>query len=144
MNKFLYEVDSEKAKELAHARFTDNARVCNYLHTLIENNDDRRFNFTILNLGEVMKIAAIEINLKQEEIEKNLKLEKEQIRDRRMSTIVKELNHKLNMRFDFDEDIDIVKCLYTYNGIGHIFISKMEFCSLLDQSDISIDHLEKI
>lgn len=144
MNKFLYEVDSEKARELADARFTDNAQVCNYLHTLIENNDDRRFNFTILNLGEVMKIAAIEINLKQEEIEKNLKLEKEQIRDRRMSTIVKELNHKLNMRFDFDEDIDIVKCLYTHNGIGHIFISKMEFCLLLDQSDISIDHLEKI
>lgn len=144
MNNFLYEVDAEKARELSDARFKDNAEVCNYLHSLIEKNDDRRFNFTILNLGEVMKISAIEINLKQEEIQKNLKLEKEQIRDRRMSTIVKELNHKLNMRFDFDEDISIVKCLYTYNGIGHIFIDKMGFCELLDQSDISIEHLEKI
>ena len=144
MNNFLYEVDAETAKDLADARFKDNAEVCNYLHSLIKKNDDRRFNFTILNLGEVMKIAAIEINLKQEEIKKNLKLEKEQIRDRRMNTIVKELNQKLNMRFDFSDDVNIVKYLYTYKGIGHIFIDKMGFCELLDQTDISIEHLEKI
>ena len=144
MNNFLYEVSAEKAKELSDARFADNAKVCNYLHRLIKKNDDRRFNFTILNLGEVMKISAIEINLKQDEIQKNLKLEKEQIRDRRMSTIVKELNEKLNMRFDFEEDVKIVKCLYTYNGIGHIFIDKMGFCDLLDKTNISIEHLEKI
>ena len=144
MSEFLYEVNEEKFKELLDLRFEDNAKVCDYLHSLIENNDDRRFNFTILNLGEVMKICAIELEFKKEEIEKYLKLEKEQIRDRRMNNIIKELNQKLNMRFNFSEDIQIISCLYTYNGVGYIYIDKENFCNLLNEVDISIKNLENI
>ena len=144
MSKFLYEVDDEKAKELKRDRAADNADVCHYLNTLVENGDDRRFNFTILNIGEVMKICAIEMQFKQAEIEEYLKLEKEQIRDRRMNNIVKELNDKLNMRFNFHEDIEIVPCLYTHNGVGHIYIDKIGFCNLLDKTDIPMKNLQNI
>lgn len=144
MSEFLYEVNEEKFRELSDLRFKDNAKVCDYLHSLIENNDDRRFNFTILNLGEVMKICAIELEFKKEEIEKYLKLDKEQIRDRRMNNIIKELNQKLNMRFNFSEDIQIISCLYTYKGVGYIYIDKENFCNLLNEVDISIKNLENI
>ena len=144
MSKFLYEIDEEKFKELSKDRLADNADVCNYLDSLIEKQDDRRFNFTILNLGTLMQICAIELNFKQEEIEKYLKLEKEQIRDRRMNNIIKELNHKINMRYDFDEKTEVVTCLYTYNGIGYIYIDKIGFCNLLDTIDIKIQNLEKL
>lgn len=144
MSKFLYEVDEEKFKELADARFEDNADVCNYLSSLIEKNDDRRFNFTILNLGTVMQICSIELDFKQEEITKYLRLQKKQIRDRRMGNILKELNQKLNMRFDFDDDVEIVPCLYTYKGVGYIYIDKIGFCNKLDEIDIGIETLENL
>ena len=144
MSKFLYEVDEEKFNQLAEDRFADNIDVTNYLKELLELEDDRRFNFTILNLGEVMKICAIELNLKSNEIESYLKLEKDKMRDRRMNTIIKELNQKLNLRFNFEEGTEIVPCLYTYNGVGYIYIDKIGFCNLLNDIDIDIDTLSNL
>lgn len=144
MSDFLYEVDDEKFEELGKRRFSDNKNVVTYLQELLDKGDDRRFNFTILNLGEVMKICAIELNLKANEIESYLMLEKNKMRDRRMNTIVKELNEKLNLRFNFEEDTEIVSHLYTYKGVGYIYINKTKFCSLLNDFDIDIDTLSNL
>ena len=144
MSDFLYEVDEEKFEELGKRRFSDNKNVVTYLQELLDKGDDRRFNFTILNLGEVMKICAIELNLKANEIESYLMLEKSKMRDRRMNTIVKELNEKLNLRFNFEEDTEIVSHLYTYKGVGYIYINKTKFCSLLNDFDIDIDTLSNL
>lgn len=144
MSKFLYEVDDDKFLELREERFLDNKDVCEYLQKLVDNDDDRRFNFTMLNLGTLMQICSIELEFKQEEIEKYLKLKKEQIRDRRMNNIIKELNHKINLRYEFDEKTEIIPCLYTYKGVGHIYIDKIGFCKLLDSIDIGIQTLKNI
>lgn len=144
MSKFLYEVDDEKFEELAQARHDDNQDVISYLIALVNEKDDRRFNFTILNLGEVMKICAIELNLKSEEIEGYLKLEKSKIRDRRMNNIIKELNQKLNLRFNFSEETEIVPSLYTYKGVGYIYIDKIGFCNLLNDVNIDIETLSNL
>lgn len=144
MSKFLYEVDDEKFQELAEDKWADNKDVSDFLQKLVDDKDDRRFNFVILNLGEVMKICAIELNLKAKEIESYLQLEKDKIRDRRMNTIVKELNQKLNLRFNFDEEVEIVPCLYTYNGVGYIYIDKIGFCNLLYDVDIDIETLSNV
>lgn len=144
MSKFLYEVDYKKFEELAKDKLADNADVSAFLQKLVDDNDDRRFNFVILNLGELMKICAIELNLKSEEIDGYLKLEKEKIRDRRMNTIIKELNQKLNMRFNLDEKTELVTCLYTYQGTGYIYIDKINFCKLLYDVDIDIETLENV
>jgi len=144
MSKFLYEVDEEKFNELAQARYDDNQDVMSYLIRLCNERNDRRFNFTILNLGEIMKICAIELNLKADEIEGYLKLEKSKIRDRRMNNIIKELNQKINLRFNFDEDTEIIPSLYTYQGVGYIYIDKIGFCNLLDEVDIDIETLSNL
>lgn len=144
MSRFLYEVDDEKFEELAQDKFADNKDVSDFLQKLVEDRDDRRFNFVILNLGEIMKICAIELNLKADEIEQYLKLEKDKIRDRRMNTIIKELNQKLNMRFNLDEKTELIPCLYTYKGVGYIYIDKIQFCKLLYDVDIDIETLSNL
>lgn len=146
MSKFLYEIDDEKFEELRQDRFADNKDVVEFLSNLVADGDDRRFNFTILNLGELMKICAIELGLKNraDEISSHLYVKKEQVRDRRMNKIIKELNAKINIRFTFDEDTEIVPCLYTYKGVGYIYIDKITFCNKLNEIDIDIETLKNV
>ena len=115
-----------------------------FLQDFIDNIDDRRFNFTLLNLGTVMKICAIELDFKSDEIEHSLKLEKDKARNRKMNFILKELNKKINLRYDFDEETEIVPSLYTYDGRGYIYVDKTTFVKLLYEKDIDIETLENV
>ena len=115
-----------------------------WLQKFIDDKDDRRFNFTLLNIGTLMKICAIELEFKQDEIEHTLQLEKQRTRDRKMNFVLKELNKKINLRYDFDEEIEIVPSLYTYEGRGYIYIDKSTFVKLLYEKDIDIETLENV
>lgn len=144
MVKYLHDIDEEKYNELYEAKLADNEDVMKWLQKFIDDKDDRRFNFTLLNIGTVMKICAIELEFKEEEIENALKLEKERTRDRKMGFILKELNKKINLRYDFDEDIEIVPSLYTYQGRGYIYVDKSTLVKLLYDKDIDIETLENV
>lgn len=144
MAEYLHEIDENHFNELAEAKIDDDRKVLNFLAECCENEDDRRFNFTLLNLGTVMKICAIELELKQDEIEHYLKLSKERTRDKKMNFILKELNKKINLRYDFDEKTEIVPFLYTYNGNGYIYVDKELFCNLLYKKDIDVETLENV
>ena len=61
-----------------------------------------------------------------------------------MNFILKELNKKINLRYDFDDDIEIVPSLYTYQGRGYIYIDKSTFVKLLYDKDIDIQTLENV
>lgn len=144
MAEYLHEIEEEKFNELFDSKIEDDKKVLNFLTQCYENKDDRRFNFTLLNIGTVMKICAIELELKGNEIEDYLKLDKDRTRDRKMTFILKELNRKINLRYDFDEDTEIVTCLYTYQGRGYIYVDKSTFCKLLYEKDIDIETLENV
>ena len=144
MVKYLHDIDEDKFNELYEAKLEDNRTVMKFLQEFIDNKDDRRFNFTLLNLGTVMKICAIELDFKSDEIEHSLKLEKDKARNRKMNFILKELNKKINLRYDFDEDIEIVPSLYTYKGRGYIYVDKSTFVKLLYEKDIDIETLENV
>lgn len=144
MAVYLHNIEEEKFNELFDDKIADDKEVLDFLTECYQNKDDRRFNFTLLNLGTVMKICAIELELKQHEIESYLKLEKDRTRDRKMAFILKELNKKINLRYDFDEEIEIVTCLYTYQGNGYIYVDKSTFCKLLYEKDIDIETLENV
>lgn len=144
MTKYLHNIEKEKFDELYQAKLEDNKDVMKLLQKFIDDEDDRRFNFTLLNLGTVMKICAIELEFKAEEIENSLKLEKDKARDRKMAFILKELNKKINLRYDFDEKTEIVPSLYTYEGRGYIYVDKSSFVKLLYEKDIDIETLENV
>lgn len=144
MVKYLHDIDEEKFNELYEAKILDNQSVMTWLQKFIDDKDDRRFNFSLLNLGTLMKICAIELEFKQEEIENILKLEKGRTRNRKMGFIIKELNKKINLRYDFNEDIEIIPSLYTYKGNGYIYVDKTTFIKLLYEKDIDIETLENV
>lgn len=144
MTEYLHNIDEEKFDDMYQDKINDNKEVMTWLDKFIKDNDDRRFNFTLLNLGTVMKICAIELELKEKEIESCLSLEKDKTRDRKMAFLLKELNKKINLRYDFDDDVEIVPCLYTYNGNGYIFVDKSKFVKLLYEKDIDIETLENV
>lgn len=144
MSKYLHNVTKEKFDELYQAKLEDDRDVVRWLQKFINDGDDRRFNFTLLNLGTVMKICAVELEFKIDEIENSLNLEKDRTRDRKMSFILKELNKKINLRYDFDETIEIVPSLYTYEDKGYIYIDKSTFVKLLYEKDIDIETLENV
>lgn len=144
MSKYIHDVDEEKFNELYEAKLEDNKDVMKWLQKFIDDKDDRRFNFTLLNIGTLMKICAIELEFKQDEIEHTLQLEKQRTRDRKMNFVLKELNKKINLRYDFDEEIEIVPSLYTYEGRGYIYIDKSTFVKLLYEKDIDIETLENV
>ena len=144
MANYLHDIDEEKFNELYESKLADNMDVMKWLQKFIDEKDDRRFNFTLLNLGTVMKICAIELDFKKDEIEGALDLEKERTRDRKMNFILKELNKKINLRYEFDDDIEIIPSLYTYKGNGYIYVDKSTFVKLLYQKDIDIETLENV
>lgn len=144
MVKYLHDISKEKFDELYESKLMDDKDAITWLQKFIDEGDDRRFNFTLLNLGTVMKICAIELDFKSEEIENNLKLEKERTRDRKMNFILKELNKKINLRYEFDDDTEIVPSMYTYEGKGYIYVDKSTFIKLLYDIDIDIETLENV
>lgn len=144
MVKYLHEIDEEKFNELYEAKLADNKDAMKWLQKFIDDKDDRRFNFTLLNLGTLMKICAIELEFKADEIDSILKLEKGRTRDRKMIFILKELNKKINLRYEFDDDIEIIPSLYTYDGNGYIYVDKTTFIKLLYEKDIDIETLENV
>lgn len=144
MAKYLHDIKEEKFDELYESKLADNLDVMKWLQKFIDEKDDRRFNFTLLNLGTLMKICAIELEFKEDEIESCLKLERDKVRDRKMNFLIKELNKKINLRYDFDEETEIVPSLYTYNGRGYIYIDKSTFVKLLYDKDIDIETLENV
>ena len=134
----------EKFEELARIKNRDNFEAAKFLEELATENEDRKFNFSLLHLGILMQIASISLEIKQDEIEGYLKLEKEETRTRKMEMIIKEINNKINMRYEFDKKTEIISCLYTYKGLGYICIEKLEFLLLLNEIPIDIETIENV
>ena len=144
MVKYLHEINNEVFQKLADEKNKDNIESAKFLGQLAENKDDRRFNFSLLHLGMLMQIASISLEIKQDEIEGYLKLEKEETRTRKMEMIIKEINNQINTRYEFDKKTEIISCLYTHQGLGYICIEKLEFLKHLNEIPIDIETIENV
>lgn len=144
MVEYLHEIDEDTFNDFYEAKLADDEKVIQFLSECHKNRDDRRFNFTLLNIGTIMKICAIEIEVKQDEIEGYLKLDKARTRNKKMTFILKELNKKINLRYHFEEDTEIIPYLYTYQNNGYIYVDKDKFCKLLNEKDIDVETLENV
>ena len=107
------------------------------LYALLGKLTHKEFNFALLKLGSLLKIIAIYFELKQPNIEDFLKLDKERTRTIKMEKIVKELNTKINLRYEFPDDFEVIEGLYTYNNEGFLLINKTAFLKqiLIDKDE---------
>lgn len=144
MVQYLHEVNKEIFEKLAKEKNQDNIESAKFLGQLAANKEDRRFNFGLLHLGMLMQIASISLEIKQDEIEGYLKLEKEDTRTRKMEMIIKEINNQINTRYEFDKKTEIISCLYTHKGLGYICIEKLKFLKLLNNISIDIETIENV
>ena len=142
--KYMHDIDETEFEAIALHKQTDNIDTAKYLYDLAQEGNDKQYNFSILNLGALMQIITISLELKQNEIQDFLKLEKEQTRIRKMEAIIKELNERINLRYDFADDTVILPALYTYNNQGYLCVDKLLFLKLLNEKEMGIDSLENV
>lgn len=143
MSKYYHNIDSDEFEELRAYKIKDNCDVARYLQDLADNEDDVGFNTSLLHLGMLMQIIAAALNIKKNEIDSLIDAN-DSSRQRKMEIIIKELNEKINLRYNFDEDVEILKALYTYAGEGYILIDKLYFMDLILNKARDIDALDKI
>jgi len=128
---FYKECNEEEFGALQHRQKKDDE----YLKKHIQSLNHKELNFTLLNLGNMLQVCAIYFSVKQANVEEYAKLEKETLRISRMETIVKELNQTINLRFDFDEDTEVVLGLFIFDGDAYIALDKMKFVTELGYND---------
>lgn len=143
MNKYYHDIDDEKYDEFRVFKWTDNRNVAKRLTQLSENEDDVGFNTALLHLGMLLQIIAAALNIKKPEIDKLMEPESRS-RQRKMEIIVKELNEKINLRYEFDEDVEILIALFTYKDKGYLLLDKSAFIDLILEKSNDIDSLDKI
>ena len=139
MIEYLHEISDEKFEEINEKKKQDNINTSLFLQELAENDEHQKLNYSLLNLGILMQIISISLRIKEDEIESYLKIEKEDTRKRKMEIILKEINEKINLRYDFDKKTVVVSMLYTYNNLGYIFASKELFLRELAKKELDIN-----
>lgn len=135
MVKYYHEVDEKQFKEFTEQRQEDNIQSAIYLNELAEAGLDAKYNLSLLHLGMALQILSTALDIKQNEIEGLFKLTKSETRNKKMESIVKELNEKINLRYDFDENTEVIPYLYTYQHKGYFMFNKTEFLLLLNKQE---------
>lgn len=135
MVMYKHEVDDEEFEALQDARNKDNVLSAEYLNELAQSGKDAHYNLSLLHLGIMMQILGTTLDIKQNEIQKLFELKKDETRDRKMEGIIKELNEKINLRYEFDSKTEIIPCLYTYKGDGYFICEKLQFLQLLNNNE---------
>lgn len=143
MTKYLHNIDDEMYETLQEYKKADNKMVAKQLQQLANENRYVEFNTVLLHLGMLLQIVAASINIKQKELEEIIGDNSNSLQ-RKMDIIIKELNEKINLRYNFNEDTEILRYLYTYNNEGYVFIEKEMFVVLILQKTDDIVSLNKI
>lgn len=135
MVKYYHQISEEQFKEFTEERQADNIQSSVYLNNLAESGLDAKYNLSLLHLGMALQILSTALDIKQNEIESLFKLKKSDTRDKKMESIIKELNEKINLRYDFDEKTEVIPYLYTYQDKGYFMFDKTQFLLLLNEEE---------
>ena len=135
--KIFYNIDSEEDFENFIARQHDDdvllkEKFAEYSH--------RQFNFCLINIGIMLDIVRGYFHFERDRITNDImSLEKDKIKNRRINKIVRDLNEKINLRYEFDEDTMIVPSLAVYNNEAYLLIDKCLFVDLiLEKAEIRL------
>lgn len=128
---FYKECTTEEFEALQHRQIQDDEHIKKHIQSL----NHKELNFALLNLGNMLQVCAMYFEVKQDNIESYLKLEKDRLKNTRMKTIVEELNQSINLRFDLPDGTEVILGLFIYEGESYIAIDKMLFLSELQKHD---------
>lgn len=130
-NKFIIIENEEEFQEKVEQQHADDIELAELLNNLAQKNMHKQFNFALLNLGTLLQTISIFFDLKQSEIEKILQLDKDQIKQRKITIIINEINEKINLKYELDEETTIIKEIFVYENDSYIKINKVLFIQLL-------------
>lgn len=113
------------------------------LKEIFANQSHRAFQYSLINIGVMLDIVRGYFYFEKQKLEESIiQLEKEKVKNRRVNSMLKELNQKINLRFELDEDTVIIPSLVIYEDEGYLFINKSLFVELIVQraedADISL------
>ena len=135
--KIFYNIDNEEEFENFMARQHDDDAL---LKEKFADFSHRQFSFCLLNVGVMLDIIRGYFHFERDRITNDImSLEKDKIKNRRINKIVRDLNEKINLRYEFDEDTMIVPSLAVYNNEAYLLIDKCLFVDLiLDKAEIEL------
>lgn len=117
--------DQEGMNAFMNKQFEDDQKIKNYLDTC----SHKEFNFAILNIGDLLKTISIYFGFIDPQIQEAIK--NKQGTSRKMNKFIRDLNQKINLRYELDEDLSIVENLVLYNGELYLFVNKNKFLEIL-------------
>ena len=127
--KIFYNIEDEEEFENFMAKQHDDDQL---LKEKFENYSHREFNFCLINMGIMLDIIRGYFHFERDRITDDImSLEKDKIKNRRINKIVRDLNEKINLRYEFDEDTMIVSSLAVYNDEAYLLINKSLFADLI-------------
>ena len=129
----VYRMEEEQEfDELMELQHSDDRMLQNKFQTL----NHKGFNYLLLNVGQMLNIITTFFSFMSKYLEPKLNLEKDKVKEREVKKMIKDLNEKINLRFDLDEETRVIPCLIYYNNEPYLLINKCLFADLmLDKVD---------
>jgi GTP-binding protein EngB required for normal cell division len=100
----------------------------------------RQFQYCLINMGIMLDIVRGYFYFERQKLNETIvKLDKDKVKKRRVNKMLKELNQKINLRYDFDDDVEIIPSLAIYQEEGYLMIDKSLFADLLmEKADVPL------
>lgn len=130
-NNFQIITEEEDFNKCFQQQVEDDAELVSFLSTLVEQEKHREFNFAILNIGTLMQTISVFFYLKEKEINDILQLKSDSVKQRKITVIVNELNEKINLKYGFDENAEVITKIFVYEENSYLNINKKLFVQLL-------------
>lgn len=137
MNETFYDFkEIEEFNDFIALQHQDDAK----LKEKFEGYNHREFQYCLINIGVMLDIVRGYFYFEQQKIDKNIiQLKKEKVKIRRVNHMLKELNEKINLRYNFDDDVRVIKSLAIYQEEGYLLIDKCLFADLvLEKAEIDL------
>lgn len=93
------------------------------------------FVFTLIRLGTLLNTVATYTGFVQEQLNNAIKLDNN-LRNRKISKIVKDLNEKINDKYNFEKSTTIIESVVLYDNELYMFINQFKFIKTLEVKEI--------
>lgn len=130
-NNFTIIKNEEEFDEHIQEKIKEDSEVLEFLQSIVDAQNHKQFNFAILNLGVLLQIVKIFFDLKENEMNDIMKIDNPPLRQRKLTIIFNELNEKINLKYDFDSETEIISQIFFYESECYIHINKILFLKLL-------------